>query len=126
MIIAVTSENNQVFGHFGRTPEFTVFEVENGKIERRTVVSTNGTGHGALAGFLADRGVELLICGGIGAGAQQALFEQGIKLVGGVSGEVDEVVRRYLDGTLEFDQNFQCHDHHHGSEGEHHCNCGRH
>ena len=89
MKIAVTYENGQIFQHFGHTAQFKLYEVENGKVVREAVVDTNGSGHGALAGFLVQSGVDTLICGGIGGGAQMALAQAGIKLYGGVSGEAD-------------------------------------
>ena len=77
MIIALTCENNQIFQHFGRTPAFAIYEVADGKVKSSKVVPTGETGHGALAGFLAQRGVDTLICGGIGGGAQAALAAAG-------------------------------------------------
>ena len=99
MLIAVASENGEVFQHFGHTPEFTVYEIEGSVVRGRRVLPTGDSGHGALAGFLRDLCVDLLICGGIGAGAQQALADEGIKLVAGVQGTVDAVVAGYLNGT---------------------------
>ena len=75
MKIAVTYENGQIFQHFGHTEQFKLYEVADGKIVREEVVDTNGSGHGALAGFLMQRGVDTLICGGIGGGAQMALAQ---------------------------------------------------
>ena len=89
MKLAVTYENGQIFQHFGHTEQFKIYEVADGKIVSEEVVDTNGSGHGALAGFLMKHGVEALICGGIGGGAQAALAEVGIKLYGGVSGEAE-------------------------------------
>ena len=86
MKIAVTYEDGQVFQHFGHTEQFMLYEAEDGEIKNRTLLDTNGNGHGALAGFLAQNGAEVLICGGIGGGAQMALREAGIRLFGGVSG----------------------------------------
>lgn len=83
MKVAVTYENGEVFQHFGHSEAFKLYEVEGGEVKSSEVVPTNGSGHGALAGFLRERGVEVLICGGIGAGAQNALAEAGIKLYGG-------------------------------------------
>ena len=60
MFIAVACENGQVFQHFGRTPEFAIFEVEDGVVKDKRVVPTGGTGHGALAGFLREYSVDLL------------------------------------------------------------------
>ena len=124
MKIAVTYENEEIFQHFGHTEQFKIYDVEDGAIVAAQVVDTNGSGHGALAGFLSALKAEVLICGGIGGGAQMALASAGIKLYGGVSGNADAAVRAFLEGKLDFNPNVQCnhHGHHHG-EGH---NCGSH
>lgn len=121
MKIAVTYDNGKVFGHFGHTENFKLYDTEDGKIKAMVVVPTNESGHGALAGFLKEHGVEVLICGGIGAGAQAALTEAGIKFYGGVSGDADDAVRALLSGKLRFDPFIKCSHHH--EEGH---NCGNH
>lgn len=73
MKIAVPYENGMVFQHFGHTAEFKFYEVENGQVTASEVVSTNGQGHGALVGFLAQHNANVVFCGGIGPGAQNAL-----------------------------------------------------
>lgn len=130
MKIAVTYENGQIFQHFGHTEQFKVYDVQDGKVVNSEVLDTNGSGHGALAGFLADNGVETLICGGIGGGAQTALAEAGIKLYGGVSGDADKAVEALLGDELLYNPDVKCnhHDHEHG-EGGHTCGshgCGSH
>jgi len=126
MRIAVTYENGQIFQHFGHTSQFKVYDVEDGKVVASQIVDTNGNGHGALGGFLAANQVEVLICGGIGGGAQNALAQAGIKLYGGVMGEADAAVEAFIAGKLDFNPNVQCNhhgeDHHHG-EGH---TCGGH
>ena len=124
MNIAVTYENGQIFQHFGHTEQFKVYEIENNTVINSYVVDTNGQGHGALAGFLSLNNIEVLICGGIGGGAQMALAQAGIQLYGGVSGDADAAVAALLSGNLDFNPNVQCnhHDHDHG-EGH---NCGSH
>ena len=52
MKIAVTYENGKIFQHFGHTSQFKIYDTENGQITSSEVVDTNGSGHGALAGFL--------------------------------------------------------------------------
>lgn len=125
MKIAVTYENGEIFQHFGRTEQFKFYTVEDGKITGEQVVGTDGNGHGALAGFLQNAGVDTLICGGIGGGAQEALREAGIKLYGGVSGKADQAAAALLDGTLGYNPEVQCdhHGHEHGGEGH---ACGEH
>ena len=88
MRIAVTYENGQIFQHFGHTETFKIYDVEEGKVVHSEVIDTNGSGHGALAGVLNALNADVLICGGIGGGAQTALAAAGIKLFGGVSGVV--------------------------------------
>ena len=96
------------------------------KIVSSEVVDTNGSGHGALAGFLKEHKVDTLICGGIGGGAKTALANAGISLYGGVSGNADEVVNVFLNDKLQYNPNIECSHHH---EGEHTCGshgCGEH
>ena len=130
MKIAVTYEGGNIFQHFGHTEQFKLYDIENGKVVASEVVGTNGSGHGALAGFLAEHQVQVLICGGIGGGAQNALAQAGIKLFGGCSGNADQAVEALLEGQLNYDADVKCshHDHEHG-EGGHQCGnhgCGSH
>ena len=134
MRIAVTYENGNVFQHFGHTRQFKVYDVQDGKILSSEVVDTAGSGHGALAGVLSALRADVLICGGIGGGAQMALASAGIRLFGGVAGSADAAVEALLAGQLLYNPNVRCnhhgHDHHHeeghtcGSHGcgsNHHC-----
>ena len=100
MRVAVTYENGQIFQHFGHTEQFKVYNIEDNKIVNTQVVDTNGQGHGALAGFLNSADIDVLICGGIGGGAQTALAAAGIQLFGGVSGDADEAVKSYMKEIL--------------------------
>lgn len=125
MKIAVTYEEGQVFQHFGHTRQFKVYDVEDGRIGASRIVDAGGSGHGALAGFLSAQGVDTLICGGIGSGAQAALAEAGIRLYGGVSGGADEAAEALLSGALAYNPDVQCShhgEHHHdGGCGDHGC-----
>ena len=120
MIVAVAYAGGLIFQHFGHTPSFKIYEVADSTVIAARVVETAGSGHGALAGFLKAWDVDVLICGGIGGGAQAALAEAGIRLFGGVSGDADDAVAALLMGDLVFDPCVRC-DHH----GEGHT-CGSH
>lgn len=127
MKIAVTFEDGQVFQHFGHTEQFKIYEIANGAVTGSAVVDTNGSGHGALAGFLQQHGVDTLICGGIGGGARIALDQAGIRLYGGVSGSADQAVADLLAGNLAYNPDVSCSHHHDGQE--HSCSdhpCGEH
>ena len=125
MKVAVTYENGEVFQHFGRTPQFKVYDVSDGKINSSEVIDTNGTGHGALAGFLKELGAEALICGGMGGGAQMAMAEAGIRIFAGTAGNADDAVNAFLAGTLPESGEATCdhHEHHEGHECAHGGKC---
>ena len=124
MKIAVTYENGQIYQHFGHCENFKVYTVEDGKVVDAKVENAAGSGHGALAGFLQEMDVEVLICGGIGGGAQMALRDAGIKFYGGVSGDADDAAYALLAGELSFNPNVRCNHHDHGHDhacGNHGC-----
>ena len=129
MRIAVTYENGQVFQHFGHTEEFKIYEIEDGKVISTEIIGSNGSGHSALAALLDERKIDVLICGGIGGGAQAALAERGIELCAGAEGNADQAVEAYLRGELvntgancnHHGEGHSCHDH---GCGEHDCGNG--
>lgn len=121
MKIAVTYDNGMIFQHFGHTEQFKVYTVEDNQITDTEIVSSGGNGHGALAGLLSGQQIDVLICGGIGGGAQNALASCGIRLYGGVSGEADQAVDAFLAGKLDYDPHVHCDHHSHHGEGH---SCG--
>ena len=123
MKLAATYENGQIFQHFGRTETFKIYEIEDNLIISEEIIGTGGTGHEALAGFLADRDVEVVLCGGLGGGAQSALDEAGIAVISGAAGDADEAVQAYLRGELE-STGVNCDHHHEEPEGAEGAGCG--
>ena len=123
MRIAVTYDNGEIFQHFGHTEQFKLYDVQDGRIVGEQIADTNGSGHGALAGFLRAAKADALICGGIGMGAQMALAEAGVKLYAGVHGSADEAARALAEGCLAYDPNARCdhHGHHEDACGHDHC-----
>lgn len=120
MKIAVTYDNGNVFQHFGRTENFKVYDVEDGKVVSAEVMGSDGVGHEALAWLLKDSGIDALICGGMGQGAQDALAEAGIEVCAGASGDADAAVEAFLKGELvNTGVNCDHHDHEHGHDHPH-------
>lgn len=119
MKIAVAYDNGSVFQHFGRTENFKIYTIENSHIVSSEVLNTNGVGHEPLAQWLADKGVQTLLCGNIGPGAQNALAAASIRFFGGVTGDTDMAVQNFLDGTLSYNPNPQCSDSHHSCHDHH-------
>lgn len=120
MKIAITYENGEIFQHFGHTEFFKIYEISEKQIVNSEIIPTMGNGHGALATFLSMKKIDVVICGGIGSGAQMALANAGILLYGGVKGSADDAVNAYLKGELIFNPDVKC-DHH-----SHEHSCGSH
>lgn len=130
MKIATTYANGEIFQHFGHCEQFKIFTVEDNAIVSSEVVSAIGSGHGALAGFLKNLGVDVLICGGIGGGARNALAQANIQLFPGANGSADLCVTALLGGRLIYDPDTVCSHHGEGHDcGDHDCgshDCGDH
>lgn len=122
MRIAVPYEDGQVFQHFGHTSQVKLYDIEDERISGEQITDIGGRGHGALAGFLGEQRVDVLICGGIGGGAKNALAQANIRLYGGVTGSADEAVKAFLAGRLDYNPDVHCdhhgHEHHGGHCGE--------
>lgn len=130
MRVATTYDNGNIFMHFGRSEQFKIYDIQDGKVLNEQVVGTGGTGHGALAGLLANGGVDTLICGGIGGGAINALTQTGITVYAGAQGSCDACVEALIAGTLaqtgEATCDFHGHDHEHTHEHGEPCSCHGH
>lgn len=124
MKIAVTTQGDQIFQHFGKCPSFTVFTAEDGEIRKKGILDAEGNGHAALGGFLKNAGVDAVICGGIGDGARNMLAAEGIRLISGVEGPIEDAVHAYLAGQLT-DQRGSC-DHEEHDHQDHDCSCEDH
>lgn len=129
MRIAVPVENGMIFQHFGKSKEFAIYETAEGKTISKRRLEAGENGHSALVGLLREAGAELVICGGIGGGARDALQAAGLEVAAGVSGSADEAVERFLTGTLSFDNAATCGHHGHLHLPGHSCGghtCGNH
>lgn len=123
IVVSIDPETGEIFQHFGRTAYFKLYDVQGGKVMAAHVESTEGSKHGALVGALQDLKADILICGGIGGGAQNALRAVGIQIFGGCTGSADGAVRDYLAGNLHFQADVHC-DHHEGhGEAAEGCHC---
>ena len=127
MKVAVTYANGEIFQHFGHTLEFKVYEIEGGAILSGEVRAVTGEGHCGMAGLLGEWGIDTLVCGGIGPGAQNALAAQGINLCAGVSGNADAMMDAFVSGRITPAACPSCAGH--GDHGHHHHGgggCGHH
>lgn len=118
MKIAATydKETGNIFQHFGKTQNFKIYEIEDGKILSSEIIDNGGFGHHDLVGYLKNLGVETLILGNRGQGAIDALRNGGLPEIPGVTGNADEAALSFAQGTLKGNPNAVCahkHEHHH-------------
>ena len=116
--IAIPTADGALFPHFGKAPQVTVFDIEDNKVVDKQVFTSPEHAHGAMPRFLQGLGVTDVICGGLGAGAVKLLNEMDIQIHGGAPAiAVDDVLKKYLDGTIVYGDN-SCH--HDACDGHHH------
>ena len=113
-IAVVTGEDGQIFGHFGSCQQITLYHIEDGAITGEELIQVPESGHEAVAKLLADHKTDVLICGGIGLGAMQALMEKHIMVVPGQQGAVCKAAEAFLNGTLEDSDTPTCNHHEEG------------
>lgn len=117
MRIAIAGEGKKVTEHFGHCEAFLVFDVENGKIVKEETLPNPGHKPGFLPNYLADRGVNVIISGGMGGGAVDIFNERNVEVIVGASGDAKTAVEKYLRGELKTTGSI-CHEH------KHHDECG--
>jgi predicted Fe-Mo cluster-binding NifX family protein len=101
MRIAISTDGEYVSAHFGRCPTFTIVEIQNGKVIQNQKIHNPGHHPGYLPKHLHEIGVECIIAGGMG-GRAAGLFDQyNIRPIMGITGKVEDVVTRFVNGTLE-------------------------
>ncbi|HEX9973548.1 MAG TPA: NifB/NifX family molybdenum-iron cluster-binding protein [bacterium] len=101
MKVAISTDSGQVSAHFGRCPEFTILDIDDGKIVNQKVIPNPGHHPGFLPGYFEQMGVEAIIAGGGGQRAQMLFAEKNIQFILGVTGKIDEVIDKLCKGELE-------------------------
>ncbi|WP_053955723.1 NifB/NifX family molybdenum-iron cluster-binding protein [Inediibacterium massiliense] len=119
MKIAIAKEGSFVSGHFGHCEGFEVFEVDNQEIKERKFIENPGHRPGFLPVFLSEKGVNVIIAGGMGATAQDLFKENNISVIVGAQGKLEDVMHAYINNQLK-STNSVCTEHEHAGECEEH------
>jgi predicted Fe-Mo cluster-binding NifX family protein len=110
MKVAISTEGAQVAPHFGRCPEYTLVEIEEGKAVKKETIQNPAHQPGFLPGYLANMGVNVVITGGMGHRAQELFAQHNIETIIGVTGFIEQVIDNYLKGELVSGESFCDHD----------------
>ena len=100
MKIAIATEGSQVALHFGRCPEYSLYDIEDGLVKEKTVVPNPGHAPDVLPKYLSELGVICIITGGMGVRAQNLFESKKVKTIVGATGNVDDVAKAFANGTL--------------------------
>ncbi|MGQ9673633.1 MAG: NifB/NifX family molybdenum-iron cluster-binding protein [Candidatus Aminicenantales bacterium] len=119
MKIAIATENGYVSAHFGRCPSYTLVDIEDGKMVGRQEIPNPGHSPGFLPAYLSEKGVDVIIAGGMGPRAQGLFTEKNIQTITGVQGKIDDVIEKFLRQELEPGRDL-C-DHERGGRHDHFC-----
>lgn len=101
MKVAISTDGGQVSAHFGRCPEFTIIDIKGGRIVNKEVVPNPGHSPGLIPDFIAKQGAQAIVCGGMGHRAQGFFGQMDIETIMGVTGSIEDVIQKLVDGTLE-------------------------
>jgi len=112
MKVAISTDRGHVSAHFGRCPAYTLVEIQDGRIIKRTEIPNPGHQPGFLPVYLSQMGVSAIIAGGMGPRAQGLFAEKNIDIITGVQGPIDEVIESFLRQKLEAGQDLCDHGHH--------------
>jgi predicted Fe-Mo cluster-binding NifX family protein len=106
--------NAKVYGHFGSAPFFAIYNTETNNLE----VVNNGNQHHAHGqcnpiAAMAGKSVDILVTGGIGAGAIERLRMMGVKICRVHPGQtIQDVIRSFeQDGLKEIQAHDTCNHH---------------
>lgn len=124
MKIAVASNGDQIAGHFGHCETFRFYDTLDQTVTGETALPNPGHKPGFLPNFLADHGAQVIIAGGMGAGAAEIFGKRSVEVITGASGDARAAVIAYLKGELHSagvicQEHAHSHEHHHEHGHEH-------
>jgi predicted Fe-Mo cluster-binding NifX family protein len=99
--VAISTDSGKVSAHFGRAPEFTFITIENNKVLEKKLLPNPGHSVGSIPQFINQQGANYMIAGGMGHRAEAFFLNYGIEVIVGITGRIDDVIKKILDGTLE-------------------------
>jgi len=98
--IAIPIFGNRVSSRLDCSESFLLFAIEDGKIVQRQEIRWTNANVLQKIHLLLQEGVSILICGGLTETCERLLRENSIEVIPWIRGEIEEVVSRFLEGTL--------------------------
>lgn len=118
MKVALACEKGFVSEHFGHSETFEIYTLENKTTTFLESLKSPKHEHGSLPAFLKNAHVDIVICGGIGQGAVQLMVGQGMDVISGAKGSIEEIIEQFANDEL-VSKDVQCNGHNHDHECHH-------
>lgn len=101
MKFAIPVADGKLSLHFGHSKEFAIIDVENGEIGKKEMLEPPPHEPGVLPKWLNEKGVKVIIAGGMGHKARDFFTQYGIEVVvGAMAQPPEDLVKSYLAKTL--------------------------
>jgi predicted Fe-Mo cluster-binding NifX family protein len=100
MKIAIPLFQNRVSPRFEYAPTLLLASVENNKVVKEKEVSLTDYDLFRRCALIKELGVDTLICGGIDGFTIRLLDWRNVRVISPLSGDAEEVLKRFLQGTL--------------------------
>ncbi|MEE4263031.1 MAG: NifB/NifX family molybdenum-iron cluster-binding protein [Desulfobacteraceae bacterium] len=102
MKFAIPLAEGKLTAHFGHCQQFALVEVEDNQIKNKETLVPPPHEPGVLPKWLHDQGADVIIAGGMGARALELFAQNNIQvIVGAPALTPEELVKQYLDNTLQ-------------------------
>jgi predicted Fe-Mo cluster-binding NifX family protein len=125
MKVAIATDGQSVSQHFGHCEGFTIYDCTEESmtnpmvVQKKEFIPNPGHQPGFLPNFLNERGVKVIVAGGMGEGAVRIFNEKEIEVITGAFGKVDVIIDEYVSGKLKPAGRI-CHEHQHSDSCDGH------
>ena len=101
--LAIPTREGRVDDHFGHCDHYSVFTIDDNKqvVSTERLDSPQGCGcKSNIASVMQQMGITMMLAGNMGMGAFNKLSAHGISVIRGCKGDINDVLKAYLDGKL--------------------------
>lgn len=93
--------NEEVGEHFGRVPTYTIVDLDSNEVTVIDNTSHHKGGEGYPPELLAEHGVDVMLCQGLGRRAIQMFTDLGIDVCIGAAGTVRDTIQAFKADELQ-------------------------
>jgi predicted Fe-Mo cluster-binding NifX family protein len=100
MRVAVSTDGEMVAAHFGRCEAYTLADIKDGKVAKNETIAKPGHEPGFMPGYLAERGLQCIVAGGMGSRTKMLFDQHRIQPIVDVSATISQTIEALCRGEL--------------------------